>query len=220
MITLQNVAVAYGETPVLQDVHFALPHGAFAFLRGRSGYGKSTFLKLLYRDVEAQSGELFIDGVPMQQLQKFELRRKMGIIFQSFELIEQKTVLENVLLAGKALGRPLVQITEEAERLLARVGLIDKLHMFPAQLSGGQQQRVAIVRALLNKPKLLLADEPTGNLDEETAADIFQLLYELHQEEQIAMLIVTHQSHEQIDATTYWMEGGRIVEQAATTLHR
>lgn len=220
MITLQNVAVAYGEMPVLQDVYFVLPHGAFAFLRGRSGCGKSTFLKLLYRDVEAQSGELFIDGVPMQQLQKFELRRKMGIIFQSFELIEQKTVLENVLLAGKALGRPLAQITEEAERLLARVGLSDKLHMFPAQLSGGQQQRVAIVRALLNKPKLLLADEPTGNLDEETAADIFQLLYELHKEEQIAMLIVTHQSHEQIDATTYWMEGGRIVEQAATTLHR
>ena len=220
MITLQNVSVSYGDSAVLRDVHFALPHGVFAFLRGRSGCGKSTLLKLLYRELECQHGTIYINGQPIHTLRKFELRRQMGIIFQSFELIEQKTVLENVLLAGKALGRPLVQITEEAERLLARVGLIDKLHMFPAQLSGGQQQRVAIVRALLNKPKLLLADEPTGNLDEETAADIFQLLHELHEEEQIAMLIVTHQSHEQIDATTYWMEGGRIVEQAATTLHR
>ena len=213
MITLQNVSVSYGDSAVLRDVHFALPHGVFAFLRGRSGCGKSTLLKLLYRELECQHGTIYINGQPIHTLRKFERRRQMGIIFQSFELIEQKTVLENVLLAGKALGKSLADITKEAERLLTRVELHDKLHMFPTQLSGGQQQRIAIVRALLNKPKLLLADEPTGNLDAQTAADIMTLLHELHEEENIAMLIVTHGEHDIPNAVTWRMEDGIIREQ-------
>lgn len=217
MIQMTNVEKSYGDLHVLRHLQFKLKHGEFAFLRGRSGSGKSTLLKLLYREMDHDYGEVYIDGKAIMSVPKFELRRKMGIIFQSYELIAQKTVFENVILAGKVLGRPLAQIEEEGLRLLTRVGLQDKIHVFPAQLSGGQQQRVAIVRALLNKPKLLLADEPTGNLDRETAEEIMVLLYELHKEEQIAMLIVTHS--EQLLATnaTIWvMEDGQIHEQTST----
>lgn len=214
---MTNVEKSYGDLHVLRHLQFKLKYGEFAFLRGRSGSGKSTLLKLLYREMDHDYGEVYIDGKAIMSVPKFELRRKMGIIFQSYELIAQKTVFENVILAGKVLGRPLAQIEEEGLRLLTRVGLQDKIHVFPAQLSGGQQQRVAIVRALLNKPKLLLADEPTGNLDRETAEEIMVLLYELHKEEQIAMLIVTHS--EQLLATnaTIWvMEDGQIHEQTST----
>ena len=213
MIQMHDVIKSFDGVPVLNGVNYTLAHGEFAFLRGRSGSGKSTFLKLLYRESECEHGTILIDGTAIDALQKFELRRKMGIIFQSYELIAQHTVLENVLIAGKALGRPLEEIEAEAMRLLTRVGLADKVHQFPNKLSGGQQQRVAIVRALLNKPKLLLADEPTGNLDRETAQAIMTLLYELHREEQMAMLIVTH-SEELLTsgARVSVMEGGRINE--------
>ncbi|OCS82892.1 cell division ATP-binding protein FtsE [Caryophanon tenue] len=213
MIQMHDVTKSFDGVPVLNGVNYTLSHGEFAFLRGRSGSGKSTFLKLLYRESEREHGTILIDGTAIDALQKFELRRKMGIIFQSYELISQHTVLENVLIAGKALGRPLEEIEAEAMRLLTRVGLADKVHQFPNKLSGGQQQRVAIVRALLNKPKLLLADEPTGNLDRETAQDIMTLLYELHREEQMAMLIVTH-SEELLTsgARVSVMEGGHIDE--------
>ena len=215
MIRLTDVSKSYGDTTVLDDLQFHLPAGAFAFLRGRSGSGKSTLLKLLYREIKQDKGRIEIDGVPIEQVAKFELRQKMGIIFQSYELIEQKTVFENIVLAGRVLGKPMHEIEQEATRLLERVGLLQKKDAFPQQLSGGQQQRVAIVRALLNKPKILLADEPTGNLDCETSADIMQLLYELHAEEQIAMLIVTHDEKLLAEHANIWrMEAGKIYEQA------
>ena len=172
-------------------------------------------MKLLYREIDVNGGLIEIGGIPIRSMKKFELRRKMGIIFQSFELIEQKTVIENVVLAGRVLGRPLQEIESEAMRLIERVGLADKITAYPTQLSGGQQQRVAIVRALLNKPSLLLADEPTGNLDNETSDEIMALLHELHKEENIAMLIVTHSERLLASGATCWvMEDGRLYEQA------
>lgn len=216
MIRIAGVSKQYDDVEVLRDIHFHLKKGEFAFLRGRSGSGKSTLLKLLYREMDVGEGLIEMNGTPIHSMKKFELRRQMGIIFQSFELIEQKTVLENVMLAGKVLGRPLHEIETEAMRLIERVGLADKISAFPSQLSGGQQQRVAIVRALLNKPSLLLADEPTGNLDNETADEIMALLYELHKEEQIAMLIVTHSERLLASGATCWvMEDGRLYEQAS-----
>lgn len=138
----------------------------------------------------------------------------MGIIFQSFELLERKTVMENVALAGEVMGKTWEQIKPEASRLLERVGLKGLKDCFPKQLSGGEQQRVAIVRTLLNRPSLLLADEPTGNLDNETALDVMRLLKELHEEEQTAMLIVTHSDTliEQFPAKTWVMENGQVRE--------
>lgn len=220
MIRLQNVSKSYGQINVLHNVNFHLPRGEFAFLKGRSGSGKSTFLKALYREVDIDSGSIFIDGKNHKDMKKFELRREIGIIFQSFELIEQKTVFENVALAGKVLGRPMKEIEAEAMRLLERVGLKNKRDVYPAQLSGGQQQRVAIVRALLNKPALLLADEPTGNLDEQTSDEIMQLLYELHKEEHITMLIVTHAEKFLTAQSKIWvMEEGHIHEHTSSQVH-
>ena len=216
MIRIADVSKHYEDLEVLRNIHFQLNKGEFAFLRGRSGSGKSTLLKLLYREMDVDGGLIEINGTPIHAVEKFELRRQMGIIFQSYELIDQKTVLENVTLAGRVLGRPPQDIESEAMRLLERVGLAEKLNAFPMQLSGGQQQRVAIVRALLNKPSLLLADEPTGNLDSETADEIMTLLYELHKEENIAMLIVTHSEKLLASGARCWvMEDGKLYEQAS-----
>ncbi|OMF37591.1 hypothetical protein BK133_05950 [Paenibacillus sp. FSL H8-0548] len=192
MIRIQSLNKRYGETAVLQDLNMHLAAGEFAFLQGRSGSGKSTLLKLLYRDIGDFSGQIEIAGQSIEKMPKYELRRKIGVIFQSFELLERKTVFENIALAGEVIGISRKAMTDEIHRLLHRVGLEGKENTYPEQLSGGEQQRVAIVRALLNRPSIILADEPTGNLDAETASDILRLLKELQVESQLAMLVVTH----------------------------
>lgn len=214
MIVLNRVSKSYGDRKVLQDVQFQLQSNEFAFLKGKSGSGKSTLIKLLYREIERDSGEILIDGQEIGQMKKYELRRKMGVVFQSFELLERKTVLENVMLAGKVLGKPQKDVEYEAVRLLTRVGLANHLHHFPKQLSGGQQQRTAVVRALLNKPKLILADEPTGNLDRETSLEILTLLKELHEEEGVSMLVITHSEQliQQMNEKSWVIEGGKVYE--------
>ncbi|MEK4966985.1 ABC transporter ATP-binding protein [Cytobacillus sp. FSL R7-0696] len=214
MIVLNRVSKSYGDRKVLQDVQFQLQSNEFAFLKGKSGSGKSTLIKLLYREIERDSGDILIDGQEIGQMKKYELRRKMGVVFQSFELLERKTVLENVMLAGKVLGKPQKDVEYEAVRLLTRVGLANHLHHFPKQLSGGQQQRTAVVRALLNKPKLILADEPTGNLDRETSLEILTLLKELHEEEGVSMLVITHSEQliQQMNEKSWVIEGGKVYE--------
>lgn len=218
MIQMSQVTKRYGGETVLHNVDFHLETGDFAMLQGRSGSGKSSLLKLLYREIDADEGTIRFRQIPIGQTLKHVLRREIGIVFQSFQLIEQKTVFENIALAGKAVGRPMAEIETEAMRLLDRVGLRNKKDAFPGTLSGGQQQRAAIVRALLNKPSLLLADEPTGNLDKETAADILQLLKELHEEEEMTMLIVTHDDLllTQQQAKIWTVEDGKVHEQAIT----
>ena len=214
MIRLRNVSKKYRDTSVLENITGHIAPGEFAFLQGRSGSGKSTLLKLLYRDIEADGGVIEIEGQNNVHIPKHILRRKIGVIFQSFELLEKKTVFENVALAGEILGRNRKEIASEARRLLERVGLAHKMEAYPNELSGGQQQRVAVVRALLNKPKLILADEPTGNLDTETALEVLQLLYELHKEENVAMLVVTHSKQllQAIQAKHFVMEAGKMSE--------
>lgn len=218
MIQMSQVTKRYGGETVLHNVDFHLETGDFAMLQGRSGSGKSSLLKLLYREIDADEGTIRFRQIPIGQTLKHVLRREIGVVFQSFQLIEQKTVFENIALAGKAVGRPMAEIETEALHLLDRVGLGDKKDAFPGTLSGGQQQRAAIVRALLNKPSLLLADEPTGNLDKETAADILQLLKELHEEEEMTMLIVTHDDLllTQQQAKIWTVEDGKMHEQAFT----
>lgn len=218
MIQVSQVTKRYGGETVLHNVDFHLETGDFAMLQGRSGSGKSSLLKLLYREIDADEGTIRFRQIPIGQTLKHVLRREIGIVFQSFQLIEQKTVFENIALAGKAVGRPMAEIETEAMRLLDRVGLRNKKDAFPGTLSGGQQQRAAIVRALLNKPSLLLADEPTGNLDKETAVDILQLLKELHEEEEMTMLIVTHDDLllTQQQAKIWTVEDGKVHEQAIT----
>ena len=214
MIAVENVTKSYDGKVVLNGLNLMLGKGEFAFLQGRSGCGKTTLLKLLYKEVTDYEGQISIDGSSIEVTPKYVLRRKMGVIFQSFQLLERKTVMENVLLAGEVLGKDIREMQEEAERLLQRVGLSDKYQHYPPQLSGGEQQRVAIVRALLNRPGLLLADEPTGNLDTQTSLEILQLLKELHEEEKMAILIVTHSEAlmAAFPSKTFVMEDGRVYE--------
>jgi cell division transport system ATP-binding protein len=214
MIRINNLTKRYGERSVLQDVSLHIREGEFVFLQGRSGSGKSTLLKLLYRDIGDFSGQIEVAGSPIELIPKYLLRRRMGVIFQSFELLERKSVFENVALAGEVLGRDRKQIEPDVVRLLERVGLKGAEHLFPDQLSGGEQQRVAIVRALLNRPCIVLADEPTGNLDSETALDMLELLKGLQEEENISMLIVTHSERliEEFPSRTLLMDKGRVRE--------
>ncbi|MCR8631672.1 cell division ATP-binding protein FtsE [Paenibacillus radicis (ex Xue et al. 2023)] len=212
MIRISNLTKSYGGRIVLNGLNLELQTGEFAYLQGRSGSGKSTLLKLLYRDLADYTGEIEIGGSLIGDIPKYHLRRKIGVIFQSFELLERKTVLENVALTGEVLGQSREHIEKQAFRLLDRVGLKGKEEMLPHQLSGGEQQRVAIARALLSRPALLLADEPTGNLDPETAVQMLALLRELHAEENMSMLVVTHSERliERFPARTLLMEDGRI----------
>lgn len=215
MLEFQQVGKSYGETTILHDVNALFQEGSFHFICGKSGSGKSTLLKLIDCEITPDKGVILWRDQPLSSYKKFMLRREMGVIFQSFELIQQMTVLENVLLAGRVVGKSAEQLLPRAEKLLQRVGLADKKQAYPHELSGGQMQRVAIVRALLNQPKLLLADEPTGNLDTETTAEVMQLLYELHQEERMAMIIVTHSQEllASFNATKWLVKDGGVYEQ-------
>ena len=213
MIHFQQVSTQYEQIPILQDITAVIEEGEFVFLRGKSGSGKSTLLKLLYRDLSSFEGDIILNGQSLRDMKVYETRRLVGTIFQSFELLDRKTTLENVMLAGEVFGKEKKLIKEEAIALLTKVGLAEKLHSFPHQLSGGEQQRVAIARALLNRPKILLADEPTGNLDPENAYQIMALLQTMSQTEGITMLIVTHSDEliRQFPAKTWELEKGKVI---------
>jgi cell division transport system ATP-binding protein len=214
MIKINNLYKAYDNDPVLNGLNLHMTPGEFIFLQGESGSGKSTLLKILYRDIKTFEGEVQIKGKSIQTMPNYVTRRLVGTIFQSFELLERKTALENVALAGEVLGGNEADIQAKARNLLDQVGLKGKEDRFPHQLSGGEQQRVAIARALVNRPVVLLADEPTGNLDPKTALRIMELLQRINEEEKITMLIVTH-SHQlaQSFATrTLTMVEGRVRE--------
>jgi cell division transport system ATP-binding protein len=214
LIKIKNLNKAYNGNQVIKGGDLHIKPGEFVFLKGESGSGKSTLLKILYRDFEDFEGEIWIDNQSIKQMPRYLTRRIVGTIFQSFELLERKTALENVALAGEVLGKNEAEIKQEAIDLLGKVGLQGKEERFPHQLSGGEQQRVAIARALLNRPKVLLADEPTGNLDPQNALKIMELLQEINEKEGITMLIVTH-SQEIVRAfptRTLIMEDGKVRE--------
>lgn len=183
--------------PVIEGMRLELEAGEAVAIIGPSGSGKSTLLNILGTLDHADAGRVELDGVNLGELDERELatvrNRKLGFIFQSHYLLPQCTVWENVLIptlaqaAGKATG-----VAERAKRLLDRVGLGGRLNHRPGQLSGGERQRVAVVRALINQPKLLLADEPTGALDRHNAEELIKLLLELNREEGVAMIVVTH----------------------------
>ena len=198
-VTKHYVAAAGAEpVTVLRDVDLAIGAGESLAILGPSGSGKSTLLNLLGTLDQPTSGHVWLDGVDLSSLREDELaavrNRKMGFIFQSHHLLPQCSVLENVLVPTLAeAGRELRDgAGERARRLLQRVGLEARLHHRPGQLSGGERQRVAVVRALINKPKLLLADEPTGALDRASAHSLGQLLAGLNSEEGVTLVVVTH----------------------------
>jgi cell division transport system ATP-binding protein len=195
MITLTHVGKQYGRIhTALSDVNFQIDAGEFIFLTGPSGAGKSTLLKLLFREQVPTTGEVRVAGhrlasMPLKEIPV--LRRKMGIVFQDFKLIRTLTVFENVAFVLKILGVSYAEQKQRAFRALKMVGLQHKLASYPLQLSGGEQQRVAIARALVNDPLVLIADEPTGNLDPELAQEIMAL-FERINGQGTTVLVATH----------------------------
>ncbi|MDA2977503.1 MAG: cell division ATP-binding protein FtsE [Actinomycetota bacterium] len=185
MIKFENVTMAYRKDghPALNDVSFEIADGEFVFLVGQSGAGKSTILRLLIREEKAQSGNVLIDDINIGELREKEvpkLRRNIGMVFQDFRLLPEKTISENVAFALQVLNKTPVEIKQTVPVVLDLVGLLDKANRKPEQLSGGEQQRVAIARALVNRPAILMADEPSGNLDPDTTIEIMRLLDQIN----------------------------------------
>ncbi len=181
MIRFDHVTMVYqpGARPALDDVSLEVKRGEFVFLVGKSGSGKSTFLQLTMREIRATSGKVWVLGHDVGKLSRWsvpKLRRQVGTVFQDFRLLPSKTVYENVALAMEVIGKPRHAIEIQVPDVLELVGLAGKEKRLPHELSGGEEQRVAIARAMVNRPELLLADEPTGNLDPDTSLGIMRLL--------------------------------------------
>ena len=184
LITLSNVKKTYktGVTAI-QDLNLTIEKGQFVFIIGSTGCGKSTLIKMLYREEKPTSGQIIVGGVDVGRLRNrkvYKIRRKIGVVFQDYKLLEKSTVYENVAFALEIFGLPKAEIHSKVVKVLELVGLKHKLKSYPDQLSGGEQQRVAIARAIVNGPKLLICDEPTGNLDPNTSMEIMSVLEEIN----------------------------------------
>lgn len=197
MIRFDHVTKIYpraGEHAAVRNISFRVNKGEFVFLTGPSGAGKSTLLKMLYMDERPSSGEVRISGYSSSEIKQREvaqLRRRLGIVFQDFRLLEDRTAEQNVAFALEVTGAQRAGIANKVARALTQVGLASKATALPKELSGGEQQRVAFARALVNDPFVLIADEPTGNLDERATRGIFQLLREINASG-TAVLMATH----------------------------
>ncbi|HEX6988763.1 MAG TPA: cell division ATP-binding protein FtsE [Bacillota bacterium] len=215
MIEFVNVSKVYGETVALLDVSCYIDAGEFVFLVGPSGAGKSTFTRLIYREEVPTRGMVVVDGVNVGRLRRREvpfLRRRMGIVFQDYKLLPDKTVYENVAFAMLVTGATPRRIGQRVPQVLDLVGLGDRHRAYPHQLSGGEQQRAAVARAIANEPRLLLADEPTGNLDPDTAWGIMELLSEINRIG-TTVVVATHAQHivDAMGRRVIALRGGQIV---------
>ena len=190
MITLENVSKSYAKgQPALNDVSLHIDKGEFVFIVGNSGSGKSTLIKLLLKELEPTSGTIIVNDQKRRKVPKY--RRGVGVVFQDFRLLKDRNVYENVAFAQRVIERPNRVIKKRVPEILTLVGLAEKYKSFPRELSGGEQQRVALARALVNRPNILLADEPTGNLDPKNSLEIMKLLEEIN-ERGTTVLVVTH----------------------------
>jgi cell division ATP-binding protein FtsE len=200
VIVFDHVTKEYTDGPedvdnqALKDVSFSINRGEFVFIVGPSGSGKSTLIRLLMREISPTTGSIYIAGTDLANLRNRQVckyRRSIGIVFQDFRLLEDRTVFENIAFAQKVIGVPSRKITKNVSKMLSMVRLRNKYRSYPNKLSGGEQQRVALARALVNKPLILLADEPTGNLDPTNTADIMELLEDINLRG-TTVVVVTH----------------------------
>ncbi len=216
MISMRNVSKTYvADKPALSDVNVEISQGEFVFLVGHSGSGKSTFIKLLLREILPTTGQIIVAGQDLVRMKSWKvpyLRRNIGCVFQDFKLLPNKTAYENVAFALEVIGRSKHVIRTQVPEVLRLVGLEDKMHSYPDELSGGEQQRVSIARAFVNRPPLLLADEPTGNLDPATSLGIMSLLSRINKTG-TTVLVATH-DREMVDSLrrrVIALENGRII---------
>ena len=195
MIKLEHVSKSYSAgIPALNDVNLEIDDGEFVFIVGDSGSGKSTLIKLLLKELEPTEGTITVNGKELKKIKKKQVpryRRKVGVVFQDFRLLKDRNVYDNIAFAQKVIGESNMQIKKKVPKMLSLVGLAAKYKSYPKELSGGEQQRVAIARALINEPAILLADEPTGNLDNNNAWEIMKLLEEIN-EKGTTVIVVTH----------------------------
>lgn len=216
MIRFNHVTKTYPNGVIgLKDVTFQIPKGQFVFLTGHSGAGKSSILGLIFAEQRPTEGEVRVSGYQIAKLGDHEiprLRRRLGIVFQDFRLLEYNTVEENVAFALEVTGARRETIPNRVMRVLTQVGLASKARAYPKELSGGEQQRVAIARALVNDPHILVADEPTGNLDERATRGVFQLLREINAGGTVVVM-ATHNMELVRDTgfRTIELKGGRVV---------
>ncbi len=216
IIALDAVSKQY-QTGVdaLKDVSIRIEQGEFVFVVGKSGSGKSTFIKLLLKELDPTSGKLYIAGRLVNKLRRKQVplyRRKIGVVFQDFRLLKDRTVFENVAFAQRIIGRNKREIIRNVSTMLTIVGLTEKADAYPHELSGGEQQRVAIARALVNQPTILLADEPTGNLDPQNAWEIMMLLQEVNKMG-TTVVVVTHNNDivDIMQKRVVTLEEGRVI---------
>ncbi|MEM0810555.1 cell division ATP-binding protein FtsE [Corynebacterium amycolatum] len=225
MITFDGVTKSYSTSsrPALDDVSVHIDKGEFVFLIGPSGSGKSTFLRLMVREEKVDSGKLTVADQDLTKISRRnipKLRQKVGYVFQDFRLLPKKTVYENVAFALQVIGKPKVKIDKAVPETLEMVGLLGKENRYPHELSGGEQQRVAIARAFVNRPLILLADEPTGNLDPSTSGDIMLLLDRINR--MGTTVIVSTHDNDAVDSMrrrVLELELGRLVRDDATGVY-
>ncbi len=196
MIEFRNVRKEYGSTVALEDISFKINDGEFVFIIGQSGAGKTTITKLLLCEERATGGDILVDGTGLTELAAREIpyyRRNIGMVFQDFRLFGDKTALENVEFAMRVIGTPGKEIRQRAPMLLKALNVLHIADHKPSELSGGEQQRVALARALANRPSIIIADEPTGNVDPKMSMEIMQLLLWINQNLGKTVIVVTHE---------------------------
>ena len=196
LIRINNVKKQYKNgVTAIADLNLTIKKGDFAFIIGGSGSGKSTLIKMLYREEKPTMGEINVGGINVARLKNrkvYKLRRKLGIVFQDYRLLPKQNVYENVAFALEVIGAPKEEIRKKTLKAIEMVGLKSKVHNLPNQLSGGEQQRVAIARAIVNNPKLLLCDEPTGNLDPKMSKEIMDILEDINKKLGTTIIMATH----------------------------
>ena len=196
LIELRNVYKRYSNgVTALCDVNLAISKGEFVFIIGSSGSGKSSLIKLLYRQEKPTKGEVYVGGINVAKLRNgkvYKLRRKLGIVFQDYKLLPKMTVFENVAFALEVYGLKKDEIRRRTLKALEQVGLKDKTRSYPDELSGGEQQRVSIARAIVNNPKVLICDEPTGNLDPKTSIEIMKVIEAINRDLGTTIIMATH----------------------------
>lgn len=195
MIKLEHVSKAYSAgIPALNDVNLEIKDGEFVFIVGDSGSGKSTLIRLLLKELDPTDGTISVNGTDLKKIRRKHIpkyRRNIGVVFQDFRLLKDRNVYDNIAFAQKVIGESTLNIKRKVPQMLSMVGLAAKYRSYPRELSGGEQQRVAIARALINQPSILLADEPTGNLDNNNAWEIMKLLEAIN-EKGTTVIVVTH----------------------------
>ena len=195
MIVLDHVTMQYPTgTKALDDVTFHINKGEFVFIVGSSGSGKTTLIKLLLKEMNPTSGDISVEGKPYSKMKRKEipmLRRKIGVVFQNFRLLKDRTVFENVAFAQQVVEKSMREIRREVPAMLTMVGLAERYKQYPKELSGGEQQRVALARAIVNRPDIILADEPTGNLYPKNSMEIMRLLEDINKRG-TTVVVVTH----------------------------